>query len=106
MNLQAVFSALSDPTRRQVLQILSTRGPATATELAGELPVSRQAVVKHLDALDAAGLLDRHREGRQVRFRVTPQPLTGAVRWILEVGSEWDERMDRLGGLLEERPRR
>lgn len=91
----AVFSALADPTRRQLLSAIAAR-PATATELAGELPISRQAVVKHLNTLAQAGLLERERTGRDVRYRVTPEPLSDAVTWIADVGGEWDARLATL----------
>ena len=92
----AVFGALADPTRRQLLTALSDRPEATATELASELPISRQAVVKHLTALADAGLLDRERTGREVRYRVTPAPLSDAVSWMTEVGGQWDKRLASL----------
>jgi DNA-binding transcriptional ArsR family regulator len=91
-----VFSALSDPTRRRLFTRLADRGPATATELAAELPVSRQAVVKHLDALRAAELVTSVREGREVRYTVTPAPLADAVGWIADVGAQWDTRLATL----------
>ena len=75
----AVFGALSDRTRRGLLAALGERGPATATELAADLPVTRQAVSKHLGALAAAGLVDSERTGREVRYRLTPAPLSDAV---------------------------
>ncbi|MHB1570884.1 MAG: ArsR/SmtB family transcription factor [Solirubrobacteraceae bacterium] len=92
----AVFGALADPMRRALLARLATR-PATATELAEGLPISRQAVVKHLSALAHAGLLDREKRGRDVRYRVTPEPLGDAVSWIAKVGGQWDDRLARLG---------
>lgn len=91
----AVFGALADPTRRSLLTMVAAH-PATATELADGLPISRQAVVKHLSALADAGLLERYRAGREVRFVVTPEPLTDAVSWIAQVGSQWDERLASL----------
>jgi DNA-binding transcriptional ArsR family regulator len=90
-----VFGALADPTRRQLLSEIASR-PATATELAGELPISRQAVVKHLGALADAGLLERQRAGREVRYRVTPAPLSDAVSWMAHVGAQWDDRLAAL----------
>lgn len=92
----AVFSALADPTRRQVVGRLAERGALTATELAAELPVTRQAVAKHLAALADAGLVESRREGREVRYRFTPGPMAEAVGWMAEVGSEWDARLDAL----------
>jgi DNA-binding transcriptional ArsR family regulator len=90
-----VFGALADPTRRQLLSSIA-RNPATATELAGALPISRQAVVKHLGALTDAGLLERQRAGREVRYRVTPEPLSDAVSWMAHVGAQWDDRLAAL----------
>ena len=91
-----VFAALSDPTRRRLLDHLSRRGPASATELAGALPISRQAVSKHLALLEEAGLVAGERAGRERRFRLTPAPLSEAVSWITAVGAEWDDRLDAL----------
>jgi DNA-binding transcriptional ArsR family regulator len=95
----AVFGALADPTRRALLARVASN-PSTATELAGGLPISRQAVVKHLGALAEAGLLERERSGREVRYRVTPAPLSDAVSWIAEVGAQWDERLASLARTL------
>jgi DNA-binding transcriptional ArsR family regulator len=91
-----VFAALSDSTRRRLLDHLSRRGPASATELAGALPISRQAVSKHLALLEEAGLVAGERAGRERRFRLTPAPLSEAVSWITAVGAEWDDRLDAL----------
>jgi DNA-binding transcriptional ArsR family regulator len=91
----AVFGALADPMRRRLLAELAVH-PATATELASALPITRQAVTKHLTSLSAAGLLERERAGRDVRYRVTPAPLSEAVSWMAEVGGQWDERLARL----------
>jgi ArsR family transcriptional regulator, cadmium/lead-responsive transcriptional repressor len=99
----AVFEALADPMRRRLLQTISA-SPSTATELAGELPISRQAVAKHLTALSQAGLLERERTGRDVRYRVTPEPLSDAVSWIADVGGQWDARLTRLAALSEPTP--
>jgi DNA-binding transcriptional ArsR family regulator len=92
----AVFDALSDPTRRQVLSLIGERGEATASGLARELPVSRQAVQKHLASLAAAGLVAATREGREVRYRLTPAPMSEAVSWMASVGAEWDTRLAAL----------
>jgi DNA-binding transcriptional ArsR family regulator len=91
-----VFGALSDPTRRTLLAAIASQPDATATELAAELPISRQAVLKHLTALADAGLLDRERSGREVHYRVTPAPLSDAVSWMAEVGGQWDDRLSTL----------
>ena len=95
----AVFAALADPVRRRLLSRIAA-GPATATELAEELPITRQAVAKHLGSLSRAGLLERDRTGRDVRYRMTPAPLSDAVGWMAQVGGQWDDRLSRLAGTL------
>ena len=97
-----VFSALADPTRRFVVETLATRGDATATELAAELPVTRQAVTKHLAALGEAGLVDAQRSGRETRYRLTPAPLGEAANWLEEISGRWDERLAALKRHLDE----
>lgn len=94
--LDTLFGALADPTRRLLVERLLTKGPATATALAETTPMTRQAILKHLQVLEAAGLLAHERAGREVRYRVTPQPLVGAVGWILDTAGLWDKRIDRL----------
>ena len=88
-----VFGALADPSRRQVIGYLSDRGTATATELTGELPMTRQAVAKHLATLADAGLVESERQGRETRYRLT------------RAGEEWDDRLDALRSHLERRRR-
>lgn len=95
----AVFTALADPMRRRLLTEIAAH-PSTATELASDLPISRQAVAKHLNSLSEAGLLVRERAGRDVRYRVTPEPLSEAMSWMAQVGGQWDERLARLGRVL------
>ena len=90
--LGQVFSALADPSRRHVLGFLADHGTATATELTGELPMTRQAASKHLATLSEAGLVSSERAGRETRYRLT------------EAGTEWDGRLDALRRHLE-RPR-
>jgi DNA-binding transcriptional ArsR family regulator len=94
--VEGVFSALSDPTRRRVVAFLSRRGPVSATDLADELPVTRQAVAKHLASLEAAGLVTSERRGRERQFTLTPGPLADAVGWMTDVGAQWDRRLDAL----------
>jgi DNA-binding transcriptional ArsR family regulator len=94
--VDAVFAALSDPTRRAVMRSLSDDGPSTLAELASRLPVTRQAVAKHLEALSEAGLVAASAEGRSRRYRLTPRPMTDAMAWMTDVGAEWDERLDAL----------
>lgn len=101
-----VFSALSDPTRRAVIRCLSEEGPSTVSELAARLPVTRQAVTKHLEALEEAGLVASDARGRGARFRLTPRPMTDAMRWMADVGGEWDDRLEALRThLARRRPR-
>ena len=94
--LNEVFGALADPTRREVLRSLAERPGLTASHLAGELPMTRQAVSKHLSALSGAGLVTARREGRETHYTLTPAPLAGAMEWMADVGAEWDERLARL----------
>ena len=101
--VDAVFSALADGRRRSVVKLLAERGSATATELAASLPVTRQAVAKHLASLDEAGLVLRTRRGREARYELTPEPLAEAVSWIERVGATWDERLAALERHLGER---
>lgn len=96
MSGEPVFAALSDATRRTLLTRLADGGPATATQLAAELPITRQAVIKHLEALRDAQLVTSARAGREVRYTVTPEPLADAVGWIADVGAQWDSRLAAL----------
>jgi DNA-binding transcriptional ArsR family regulator len=98
-----VFDALADANRRYVVQALAERDTATATELASELPVTRQAIAKHLVALSEAGLVVSRREGRETRYELTPQPLAEALDWIANVGAEWDSRLEALRRHLKRR---
>jgi DNA-binding transcriptional ArsR family regulator len=92
----AVFAALADPTRRAMVHTLRTRPDATASGLAGALPMTRQAVAKHLAALSRAGLVEAHREGRETRYTLTPAPLAEAMEWMADAGGFWDDRLRRL----------
>lgn len=101
MDPHNVFAALADPTRLEVLNRLASNGPATATELSASMPISRQAVTKHLAALDAAGLVERHPSGREVRYTFDPGPLGDVVKWADNVGDTWERRLDRLSRSVE-----
>ena len=98
-----VFSALSDTTRRAVIRCLSEGGPATLGSLAAELPVTRQAVAKHLAQLEDAGLVSASADGRRRTYRLTPGPLTDAMGWMVDVGGDWDERLGALKRHVEHR---
>ena len=92
----AVFAALADPSRRTIVERLAASGRATATELTGELPMTRQAVAKHLATLEHAGIVRGRREGRQTVYRPDPAPLRDATAWMDRVGVEWDARLEAL----------
>jgi DNA-binding transcriptional ArsR family regulator len=97
-----LFAALADPTRWRVLNLLAERGEATATTLAGELPVSRVAVVKHLAVLDRAGLVEGRRRGREVRYTVRPERLDATARRLSAIAARWDARLAAIKRLAEE----
>jgi DNA-binding transcriptional ArsR family regulator len=97
-----IFAALADPTRWRVLTLLAERGEATATTLAGDLPVSRVAVIKHLGVLDRAGLVESRRQGREVRYTVRPERLTATARQLNAIAGEWDLRLAAIKQLAEE----
>lgn len=96
-----VFAALSDPTRRAVITELSDGGPSTLARIAEGLPVTRQAVSKHLAALEEAGLVSATTDGRSRTYRLTPGPLADAMGWMVDVGAEWDSRLEALRRYVE-----
>ena len=97
----AVFEALADPTRREVVRRLAQDGPATATELAGDLPVTRQAVAKHLTVLDRVGLVHGTTSGREKKYDVDAAQLARAVAQLAHVGDTWDRRLQRIKKIAE-----
>ena len=99
--LGPIFDALADGNRRRVVRLLAEQESATATELAQELPVTRQAIAKHLAALESAGLVQSRRAGRETRYRLTPEPLAEAMSWMASVGAQWDERLAALRAYLD-----
>ncbi|MFE9628005.1 ArsR/SmtB family transcription factor [Streptomyces sp. NPDC006527] len=99
--VDSVLGALADPTRRQLLDLLAAQGEATATTLAEQLPVSRQAVVKHLAVLDAAGLVSGARVGREVRYSVRPAALDTTARWMASLAADWDRRLAHIKRVAE-----
>jgi DNA-binding transcriptional ArsR family regulator len=96
-----LWLAIGDPTRRRVLDLILDRGEATATAVAGELPVTRQAVAKHLVVLSRAGFVEARREGREVRYAVRPQQLDAAARSIASVAAQWDARLVAIKRIAE-----
>jgi DNA-binding transcriptional ArsR family regulator len=101
--VDAVFSALADPTRRRMLERLARGGTLTATGVAEKLPISRQAAAKHLAALRSAKLVSSERVGRETQYRLMPRPLDDAASWIQTVSAEWDDRLEALRQSLETR---
>lgn len=97
----ALWAAVADPTRRRVLDALLDRGEATTTALADGLPVTRQAVAKHLAVLDRVGLVTGRRQGREVRYAVLPERLDEAAAAIARVAAQWDRRLVRIKRLAE-----
>lgn len=99
--VDCVLAALADPTRRQLLELMSDRGQVTATTLADGLPISRQAVVKHLSVLAAAGLADGVKVGREVRYAVRPEALDTTARWMTTLAADWDRRLAKIKRVAE-----
>lgn len=95
------FLAISDGTRRHVLEQLRTQGPLSVTELSEPLSITRQAVTKHLDVLERAGLLEYQRLGRQRLHRLKAQPLEDVADWLAPYAEAWDRRLSRLHTHLE-----
>ncbi|GII05151.1 ArsR/SmtB family transcription factor [Planobispora takensis] len=96
-----LWSAIGDPTRRRMLDLLLIEGAGTATTLSRHLPVTRQAVAKHLGVLDRAGLVRATPAGREKRYRVEEAQLTRAVAQLASVGSAWDARLQRIKRIAE-----
>jgi DNA-binding transcriptional ArsR family regulator len=97
----AVWSAVAEPSRRQILDVLLARGEATPTALAAELPFSRQAVAKHLDVLSRTGLVDSERQGREVRYRVRPERIDAAAAALAAVAARWEQSLQTIKSLAE-----
>lgn len=98
---RGVLAVMADPTRCRLLEELATGGAATATTLAARLPVTRQAVVKHLGVLARAGLVTGSREGREVRYAVHTGPLASAADWLAGLAAEWDQRLAAIKRIAE-----
>ena len=96
--MDLVFVALADATRRRVLELLAAQGGATATQLAGRFPVTRQAIAKHLQVLADAGLATSERRGRETQWTLTPQALGPALAWMTELSEAggFDDRVAAL----------
>jgi DNA-binding transcriptional ArsR family regulator len=103
--LGLVFGALSDPTRRGMLETLMRDGSGSVPSLTATLPITRQGVAKHLTALENAGLIERLEpgggNGREIRYRPRPDTLVPATEWLAQAGAAWDERLAALKATLE-----
>ncbi len=100
----AVFVALADPSRRQVIGVLAGRGVASATAIADDLAITRQAVAKHLATLADAGLVDSQKTGREVRYRLRPAPLRLTARWLDTAAGAWDGQLAAVKDAIERQP--
>jgi DNA-binding transcriptional ArsR family regulator len=101
---EQVFVALADPTRRGILAALASGGPATATELADRLPISRQAIAKHLALLAEVGLVTAEPgERRRVRYRLRSAPMQVAQQFLAALARDWDDQLDALTRHLDHR---
>ena len=100
--MDRVFGAVADPTRRQILERLRAHGPLSVKQLAEPLPITRQAVTKHLDILVQTGLVEMRRVGRQRMHFLHPQPLRELEEWLRPYAEAWDRRLARLQRHLEE----
>ncbi len=95
------LAALADLTRRQLLDQIAAAGGATATRLAGGMPITRQAVVKHLSVLTQAGLVTAQRQGREVRYAVQPSRLRQVEQWAARAAEQWESRLDAIKHIAE-----
>ena len=93
---ESVFVAIADSTRRQILETLASGKSRTATQLANQLPITRQGVTKHLQVLVRANLVRQRRSGRETIYTFNPQPLDVTTAWIDELAEQWDRRLQRL----------
>lgn len=101
-----LWSAIGDPVRRRLLDLLLAEGTGTPTSLSGRLPITRQAVTKHLGVLDRAGLVHATPAGRERRYEIDEAQLSRAVRQLNEVGRTWDARLHRIKRIAEQIHRR
>lgn len=100
--LGALLSALSDSSRRQILDLVADAGPRSATDLAAHLPVSRQAIAKHLAILENAGLVRSERCGKEIRYQLVAEPLSEVKRWLDRTAARWDQSLLALKHAAEE----
>jgi DNA-binding transcriptional ArsR family regulator len=103
-DIDAVFGALGDSTRRVIMETVAREGGASASALARRLPIviTRQGIAKHLAILEAAGLLDRRRQGKEIRYHPRVERIEEAMTWMAGIAAEWDERLGALARLAAE----
>ena len=92
ISVDSVFTALADPTRRQLLETLGQHGAASASRLATQRNISRQAIAKHLNVLEQAGLVERVKKGKEICFSATPAQLAAAGRWLQRTAKRWEDQ--------------
>ena len=90
ISVDTVFSALSDPSRRSLLEHLGQHGATSASALARNKNISRQAIAKHMSVLESAGLVERQRQGREIKFVAAPAQLAATGRWLQRTAHRWD----------------
>ena len=98
---ERIFAALADPTRRELLSKLAENSPLTATQLKQVFPISRQGIMKHLDLLAEAGLVQTYTQGREKRYLLAPERLHSVTTWIEAIDAVWEERLQRLKAFVE-----
>ena len=102
--MHLVLVALADPTRRQLFEQLCQEGSGTAARFATRLPITRQAIIKHLVTLEQAGLVTAHETGRERRYEPHPEALQSVTSWIAAREAQWDHRLAALRSYLFEKP--
>ena len=102
--VDTVFGALADPTRRTILETVSRDGGVSASALARRLPIgiTRQGIAKHLAVLEAAGLVERRRQGKEVCYQPRTERIAEAMTWMAGIAAEWDDRLAALARLAEQ----
>ena len=98
---EQLWAAIGEPTRRRIVDLLLERGEASASSLAGAMPVTRQAVAKHIAVLERAGLVTGSRQGREVLWSVRPEAIDEATAEIARIAARWDRRLGRIKQLAE-----
>lgn len=91
-----VFTALADATRRHLLELIAKQGPISASALVLSLDISRQAIVKHLQILEQAGLVSRQRVGKQIRFKVEAHQMAATGRWLVRMAQRWEPALETV----------